>query len=552
MSFGEDGREVLVPTVSDDGRILSDDDAIALYKRTGKHLGIFRDVASANAYAQSLHEQQAKSLMTPPIHPTPAPNVELELAKLANDAMANGADPHEVTTKLHQTISYLRQFPHTAEHATNALADGIASPADISRTLWPHVAAMQHTNGAPGVSNAPTSEEWANLPGDNTARSRFGGGLASFVSSVPGGEALTTGAHALVNREPYADAYRDVKAAENTSPIKGALKFAGAIPAAIALPGNPVASGAIIGAADEALNADPNESLGERAGKTAAGAAIGAATGKVAQKVGTAIQALRPVALGGVGGADANVIARQAARAQSAKRLYAAAMAEGRGTPLTPEIQQFLNEEDIAPLVEKIKAGRTGSQLDTPELLDRVYKELSDMGKTAGKPLAAVDPSKPNLAVSRLADIKAAKQQALGAMSGTPSAPGPMPSYQQAVEDYAQRTREIDAVKRGYEAVKQNASTTLPGAKQLGRKTPLSFQEWAKTARPEEIAAARQGQLGYVRDAFARPGLTFKPGRQAISAAAPLLRSTPGPNQATLDALRNLGLLETSNQITQP
>lgn len=60
MSFGEDGQEILVPTVSDDGRILSDQEAIDNYHRTGKHLGKFNTVDEANAYAQQLHEDQAK------------------------------------------------------------------------------------------------------------------------------------------------------------------------------------------------------------------------------------------------------------------------------------------------------------------------------------------------------------------------------------------------------------------------------------------------------------------------------------------------------------
>ena len=58
VSFG--GPEVLIPTVSDDGRVMSPRDSIDLYRRTGKHLGKFKDPDSATSYAESLHEQQAQ------------------------------------------------------------------------------------------------------------------------------------------------------------------------------------------------------------------------------------------------------------------------------------------------------------------------------------------------------------------------------------------------------------------------------------------------------------------------------------------------------------
>lgn len=60
MSFGVDGKEILVPTVSDDGRIMSDEEAIATYHKTGKHLGMFDTPENATAYAQSLHEDYAE------------------------------------------------------------------------------------------------------------------------------------------------------------------------------------------------------------------------------------------------------------------------------------------------------------------------------------------------------------------------------------------------------------------------------------------------------------------------------------------------------------
>jgi N12 class adenine-specific DNA methylase len=59
ISFEENGKEILIPTVSDDGRILSDDEAIAHYHQTGAHLGTFTNAAAATAYAERLHQQQA-------------------------------------------------------------------------------------------------------------------------------------------------------------------------------------------------------------------------------------------------------------------------------------------------------------------------------------------------------------------------------------------------------------------------------------------------------------------------------------------------------------
>jgi hypothetical protein len=55
-----DGKETLIPTVSEDGRIMSDDEAVAQYKRTGKHLGKFNSVAASNAGAVALHDEQER------------------------------------------------------------------------------------------------------------------------------------------------------------------------------------------------------------------------------------------------------------------------------------------------------------------------------------------------------------------------------------------------------------------------------------------------------------------------------------------------------------
>lgn len=58
MSINVDGLEYLIPTVSDDGRVLDDDEAIDTFFNTGRHLGAFRTPDDATSYAQSLHKAQ--------------------------------------------------------------------------------------------------------------------------------------------------------------------------------------------------------------------------------------------------------------------------------------------------------------------------------------------------------------------------------------------------------------------------------------------------------------------------------------------------------------
>jgi len=67
----DDGKAAVLPTISADGKQLSQQQAMAAFKADPtKHLGIFDSEANANAYAEALHQDQARALEMGKVGPT--------------------------------------------------------------------------------------------------------------------------------------------------------------------------------------------------------------------------------------------------------------------------------------------------------------------------------------------------------------------------------------------------------------------------------------------------------------------------------------------------
>ena len=58
MGINMDGKEYLIPTVSDDGRVMSDDEAVDEFRRSGRHLGVYDSPEASTAAAEAIHRDQ--------------------------------------------------------------------------------------------------------------------------------------------------------------------------------------------------------------------------------------------------------------------------------------------------------------------------------------------------------------------------------------------------------------------------------------------------------------------------------------------------------------
>jgi len=256
--------------------------------------------------------------------------------------------------------------------------------------------------------------------------------VLNTAQGIPGMEAVEAGAGALASHllgnTPLSYRQSLSTLREATGNIGGKTSIAEHMMGSLAtlpfLPKNPAVAGGLLGGADQALSADPITSasdVGGRAVATGVGAGIGALTGKLLDQ---AVAAGR--AKFGQSSA-ANVLKREASRATAASENYAKAIAEGQGKAPTPAILRVLNKPDIAVIADELLQTRKFQGMDphSPEVLDAIYKTLSDQAATAKRGLDAVTPNKANIGRFRLSDIRSAQSELLNAMesAGTVTKP---------------------------------------------------------------------------------------------------------------------------------
>jgi hypothetical protein len=133
MSFALDGKHVVLPTISKDGRVLSPQQALEEYRTTHEYLGVFDSSEHANAYIDAVNTAQQNRYSTnpdprheAPREPINSDNVPIPKPRSKGDA---GYDPLLETSRQQDIIAGIKRAQYLIAHQYDV-------PANISRRNW--------------------------------------------------------------------------------------------------------------------------------------------------------------------------------------------------------------------------------------------------------------------------------------------------------------------------------------------------------------------------------------------------------------------------------
>jgi hypothetical protein len=166
-SFNIDGQEILLPSVTPDGRHLTDEnDIVAEYKKTGRHLGKFDSPDNATAYAKQLHEDYAAGKYDP----------------------KNRLNPELVPKNMRTLLTYAVAFPEKSMAEVSQLyLEGVDGPEMGHQIALAHFGLDQVTKN----KRATEAYQWITEqygyapPGALEAATALGNGDLDAISHLP-------------------------------------------------------------------------------------------------------------------------------------------------------------------------------------------------------------------------------------------------------------------------------------------------------------------------------------------------------------------------------
>lgn len=185
MGVNMDGKEYLIPTVSDDGRVMGDQEAIDYFRRTGKHMGVYSSPETSTQSAETIHLDQ----MAHPPRNTLAAGAPDPLASFAKTAV-QGVAPEDAAATVPQAIKGVQ--------------------GDLSADSLTKLATAQPAPGAPVTSGglkerSPAEEEQRNQEARRALQAK---GDREFLSGrADPGEAPIVGPLEKAFHEKYGEEY---------------------------------------------------------------------------------------------------------------------------------------------------------------------------------------------------------------------------------------------------------------------------------------------------------------------------------------------------------